>query len=183
MTDKEIDEFLKKFTEEKQYVVSYKDYSNEYLSDETKKDMFNLEMDVTYLKDELKVVNFMKSNGRADFFYLTQKGRKIIRLGGWFEYLNREEEIEKKREEKENFDLKISKLQAKTGWFPYLFSIIGIGISIYALNTSNKKTHNKQSEKVHITKESNLLKYKDYPTKDSLNRKGKGIDSLNLSNQ
>lgn len=124
----------------------------------------------------------IRNNGN-NIFIITEYGYNVAQHSSWIEYLKYNEKLQKKRIEKESLDYKISWFQSKTGWLPYVFSIIGIGISIWALVESTEKTHSKQLDPIQKEKDRNQLKYKDYPTKDSLNVKGISIDSLNLSNQ
>jgi hypothetical protein len=182
MTDKEVNDFLNKINNSFNGTYPFTNKVNVSESVESQslklKEVINLQY---FEKDlELIIILFKKSEGKIAI--LSTKGKKVIRLGGWIEYLKREEKIEKKREEKEDFDLKISKLQAKTGLLPYFLSVIGIGISIWALVESKSNTPTNKHEQP-LIKEHKQLPSKDYPTKDSLSEKGKRIDSLNVDNQ
>ncbi|MFB9054562.1 hypothetical protein ACFFVB_15840 [Formosa undariae] len=123
----------------------------------------------------------IRNNGN-NILIITEYGYDVAQHSSWIEYLKYNEKLQKKRIEKESLDYKISWFQSKTGWLPYLFSMIGIGISIWALveSKSNKPTNiPEQQEK----KENKQLPSKNSPTKDTLNEKEKYIDSLNVSSR
>ena len=139
MTDKEVNEYLDDLNNKigKREVLDVDVLKHKKADEYAMKSMNNL-INVTYLKNDLGLINdVFDDNKTVSVIYLTPKGKKVLRLGGWIKYLEREEEIEMKKEQKENYDLRISKLQANTSWFPYLVSIIGIGLSIWALYRSN----------------------------------------------
>jgi hypothetical protein len=185
MTDKEVNDFLIKINREEDSVILF-EKNTDISKIEIREDFIkytNEERIFEYLKEEVGLIK--KTSGSYDNYVvygLTKKGIDIIRKGGWLNHIEIEKQKIKRKEEKERFDLRISKLQAKTGWLPYIISVIGIGISIWALAESKSNTPTNKHEQP-LIKEHKQLPSKDYPTKDSLSEKGKRIDSLNLDNQ
>jgi hypothetical protein len=125
--------------------------------------------------------DLIRNNGN-NIFIITEYGYDVAQHNSWLDYLNYINKLHKDRVNKEKLDFRISWFQAKTVWLPYLFSMIGIGISIWAFveSKSNNPTNKHEQQ---LIKEHKQLPSKDYPTKDSLSEKGKSIDSLNVDNQ
>lgn len=83
---------------------------------------------------------FIKSIGDSKWA-ITEYGQEVSRRNSWSDYLNHIKEYNDRASKKEKYDLRISWLQANTGWLPYLFSIIGIVISFYALSVSKNQNN------------------------------------------
>ena len=121
-----------------------------------------------YLKEEVGLIK--KTSGSYDnyiVYCLTKKGKKIVRLGGWLKYIERQDKIEERQEKKENAELKITEFQSRNQNLPYIVSISGVIISIVALiiNCSSndgvltqKKEHimEYKSEKIKFETKKNL---------------------------
>ena len=185
MTDEEIDEFLIKINSQKNKTLVLD--KHEDISKINNPDYFieytNECRVYEYLEEEIGLIRKVAGSYDGYIVYgLTKKGKEVVDIGGWLNYVKKQKASIRRKEEKERFDLSISKLQAKTGWLPYLFSTVGIIISFLAYKNSKENNPVKSQER-YINKTNKLIKDIDYPTKDSLNAKGKDIDSLNLSNQ
>ncbi|WP_298884253.1 hypothetical protein [uncultured Polaribacter sp.] len=133
MSDKEINDFLNKINNSFNGIYPFSNNISVSESVENKaiklKEIINLE----YFEKDLGLIIILFKESEGKTAILSSKGKKVIRLGGWIEYLKREEKLEKKREQKENFDLKISKFQSNTTWLPYIASGIGLILSIIAI--------------------------------------------------
>jgi hypothetical protein len=123
----------------------------------------------------------IRNNGN-NIFIITEYGYNVAQHNSWLDYLNYINKLNKDRVNKEKLDFRISWFQSKTVLLPYFLSVIGIGISIWALVESKSNTPTNKHEQP-LIKEHKQLPRKDYPTKVSLNEKGKRIDSLNVDNQ
>ena len=125
MKDKDVDEYLKELENKKYPFSGFKGFSNfKWNKDEELLDKFNEYIDYKYLSEELKLIKKIeKTDIEILFFIFTKKGRKVMRLGGWLKYLDRKEEIEKKNELKEDYELKIVEFQAKNPRLPYYIAI------------------------------------------------------------
>ncbi|SIR18777.1 hypothetical protein [Maribacter ulvicola] len=158
MTDKEIDEILKKF-ENQQYPLIPFEYQNDDYSDEYKlADKITESINFTYLIEEVKLLRLVE-NVKAEFnlYSLTAKGRKVLRQGGWIKYLERKEKIEIKKEKKEDFELKILEFQAKYPRLPYYIAFASVLISFLAFinsyNSDNKINPNTSEKELYILKD------------------------------
>jgi len=88
--------------------------------------------------DVLKITNF--SEGYSFRIELIEVKTKIFYANGGFKAIfdgqqrriKRDSEREKKEEEKLEWDLQISKFQAKTKWWPLIISVISIIIAIWS---------------------------------------------------
>lgn len=157
MTDKEIDDYLKKFELQKYPLIPFV-YENEMYEDEFKlADKMTESVNFNYLTDEVKLLKIVK-NVKADFnlYSLTAKGRKVLRQGGWLKYLERKEEIEIRKEKKENAELKISEFQARNQHLPYIVSFCGVFISIVSLFITCNNSSDEPSQKKEHTLEYKL---------------------------
>ena len=125
MKDKDVDEYLKELENQKYPFSGFKGFGNfKWNKDEELLDKFNEYIDYKYLSEELKLIKKIeKTDIEILFFIFTKKGRKVMRLGGWLKYLDRKEEIEKKNELKEDYELKIVEFQAKNPRLPYYIAI------------------------------------------------------------
>ena len=125
MKDKDVDEYLKELENKKYPFSGFKGFSNfKWNKDEELLDKFNEFFDYKYLSEELKLIKKKeKTDTEILFFIFTKKGRKVMRLGGWLKYLDRKEEIEKKNELKEDYELKIVEFQARNPRLPYYIAI------------------------------------------------------------
>jgi hypothetical protein len=69
-------------------------------------------------------------------FTIKPIGKKVLKLGGWGNYLKYLEEKDIKGSEKYDFDYNISRLQSKNGLFPYIVSGLSLVISILTFSKS-----------------------------------------------
>ncbi|APZ47711.1 hypothetical protein BW723_16040 [Polaribacter reichenbachii] len=135
-----------------------------------------------YLEDELKLIKRVE-NVKAEFalYSLTSKGRRVLRKGGWLEYLKIKDKIEQRKEDKEEFELKITKAQSKYPYLPYWLAFGGVFVSFLAFinscNSGNKTSQDKKETSIYIIQDTTLTKVQQNKTKyiDSLEKQ---IDSL-----
>ncbi|KAA2218465.1 hypothetical protein [Maribacter flavus] len=64
---------------------------------------------------------------------ITPTGLNVLKHGGWREYLNYKDKIEKRDNKQSELNLKISEFQIKTKWLPLILSIISLIFSLIAL--------------------------------------------------
>jgi hypothetical protein len=154
-------------------------YNNEYKSNRTR--------DIIIARDKKQIkLDYLLRQGfttrTENIYVITEYGYQVSKFNSWKNYLKHNKELIDRKIEKEKLDFRISWFQAKTVWLPYLFSMIGIVISIWAFveSKSNNPTNKHEQQ---LIKEHKQLPSKDYPTKDILNEKEKSIDSLNVGNQ
>jgi hypothetical protein len=170
MTDKEVNDFLIKINREEDSVILF-EKNTDISKIEIREDFIkytNEERVFEYLKEEVGLIK--KTSGSYDNYIvygLTKKGKKIVRLGGWLKYIERQDKIEERQEKKENAELKITEFQSRNQNLPYIVSISGVIISIVALiiNCSSndgvltqKKEHimEYKSEKIKFETKKNL---------------------------
>jgi outer membrane protein OmpA-like peptidoglycan-associated protein len=84
---------------------------------------------------------------------LTEKGKLIVNEGGWYKYLEKQKQFEKRIEEKENLefekskvDLSLNKWLLKTKWIPHILAIISLLMSLYFYFDSKKDTEELQKK-------------------------------------
>jgi hypothetical protein len=162
MKDKDVDEYLKELENKKYPFSGFKGFSNfKWDEDDELLDKFNEYIDYKYLSEELKLIKKIeKTDTEILFFIFTKKGRKVMRLGGWLKYLDRKEEIEKKNELKEDYELKIVEFQAKNPRLPYYIAIGSFIIAILSfINSCNSEKQKPQykSEKIEHKKAQPIL--------------------------
>jgi len=75
-----------------------------------------------------------------DTCYITEKGERIIKEGGWLKHLefqeiaqDEEKQLHQLERDKLNASTKLAKFQVKYRWLPFLFSFLSLLISIIAL--------------------------------------------------
>jgi hypothetical protein len=124
MTDKQVDYFLNEL-EKTEYKISTfdKDVDLENFDAQKVVDTMNKSFHIMYLIQELKLIRDLQEIGNTSIYGLTKKGRKVVRLGGWLKYLERQDQIEKKKELKEGYELKIVEFQAKNPRLPYYIAL------------------------------------------------------------
>lgn len=167
MTDNQVEDFFKQFNSENYTIILSleKDENKEELSEQGRvlKDILEL----SYLKELGLIKEVIKKNKSARIIHLTPKGRKVLRVGGWKKYMEREDEIEQKKQRKENYDLKISEFQANNPRLPYLlsvFSIIIAGISLFVDFKTDKNEDNLDKENIILQKTERQEKSKEENT-------------------
>jgi hypothetical protein len=182
MTDKEIDDYLKEITSTPFQIDGFKTFKyfdnneTEVKEEKTKKEeeealveKFTKSFNYEYLCSEVKLIRPSNKDDGIVFFSLTKKGRKVIRIGGWLKYLERQDEIEKRKEEKENLELQITKAHAKYPYLPYWLAFGGVFVSFLAFinscNSENKTSQDKQQKVVYIVKDT---LYENYHLKDTI---------------
>ena len=179
MKDKEVDSYLKSVDSQSlqiRMIKSNKDISELKEVNETIGRIKQYE-DIRYLVEELKLLRESIIKGdEYDFYSLTKKGRKVLRLGGWLKYLERKDEIEKRNERKENADIKISEFQARNQHLPYIVSFCGVFISIVSLLI----TCSSNDEPLQKTEHTLEHKSKEIKVETSENL---GLDTLLLKNK
>jgi|SRR5690606_35378953 len=116
-----------------------------------------------------------------DEFSLTLKGKQALKAGSWDKYLTQEQLKEEKREHKENLDLLISEFQVKSKFLPYIFSTIGLIISIASIIISTKSCKEQQVHKQEPKSE--LIKTKDSVLTSNQKMKMEPLDNLNNEEQ
>jgi hypothetical protein len=163
MTDKEIDEYLKKISESHLQVIIFKKQEN--IVNEGKEEFlkkFKEQFNYVYLCDELKLFKEISKGDNEGIyaFDLTKKGRKVLRLGGWLKYIERQEDVEKKKELKEDYELKITEFQARNQHLPYIVSFCGVFISLISLLITCSSNNDEPLQKKEHTMEYKLEKTK-----------------------
>jgi hypothetical protein len=89
------------------------------------------------------------SNNGNNVFIITEYGYDVAQHNSWIAYLNHRKVVLENKSKKDKYDLYISWFQSKTGWLPYLVSVVGLVFSIYAYNNSKDKPHNKRTKQEH----------------------------------
>jgi hypothetical protein len=177
MTDKQVDYFLKEL-EKTQYKISTFDKDVDIKNFDAQKvfDTMNKSFHIMYLIQELKLIRDLQEIGNTSIYGLTKKGRKVVRLGGWLKYLERESDLEIRKERKENAEIKLTEFKVKTGMFPYYVAFASFIISITSLvkSCNNEKAHEKQLKKTQSYKEGKTTLQNQKELKRT-----KNIDSLN----
>ncbi|MBD0825532.1 hypothetical protein [Aestuariibaculum marinum] len=117
-----------------------------------------------------------------EIYIITEYGYHIAQFNSWKEYLSHKKALIQRQLKKEKYDLYISWFQSKTGWFPYLVSIIGVVISLYALKNSKEKSLEKL-QTTHKETANKQLKDIDSSTKNIQNEKAVDMDTFRLNHQ
>ncbi|WP_298551088.1 hypothetical protein [uncultured Algibacter sp.] len=117
-----------------------------------------------------------------DIYIINEYGYHVAQFKSWDDYLIHKKSLFDKKLQKEKYDLHISWFQSKTGWLPYLVSVVGLVFSVYAYNNSKDKTHNKESDQHHNTSNHKRIKDIDSSTKNTLNEKAVNKDTFHLKN-
>jgi hypothetical protein len=173
MTDKQIDDLLKEIERHAWEVTSFnKEIDGENFKLENIIETFNKSIHISYLMEELGLIRFIQVIKETNFYGFTKKGRKVVRLGGWLKYLERQDKIEKRKEKKENAELKITEFQARNQNLPYIVSISGVIISIVALIINCSSNDGELTQEKEHTMEYKLEKTK------SKTKKNLGLDTL-----
>jgi hypothetical protein len=124
MNDKQVDDLLKEIERHDWELTAFnKEIDVENIKIEDVIEIFNKSIHISYLMEELGLIRFIQVIQETNFYGFTKKGRKVVRLGGWLKYLERQDEIEKKKELKQNYELKIIEFQAKNPRLPYYIAI------------------------------------------------------------
>ena len=113
-----------------------------------------------------------------DEFSLTFKGKQVLKAGSWDKYLTQEQSKEERRERKENLDLLMSEFQVKSKLLPYIFSTIGLIISIASIIISTKSCKEQQVHKQ--VPKSELVKIIDSVLISNQKMKGEPLHNLNI---
>ncbi len=168
MTDKQVDSLLKDIEKSDFKIASFnKNIDTENFDPKKAVDTLNKSFHLSYLIEELKLIKHLQKLGKEDLYGLTKKGRKVIRLGGWLKYLERLDDIEKKRELKEDYELRITAFQAKNQYLPYILSFCGVFISIASLFITCNSNNDEPSRKKEHTLEYKVEKTKSETKKNS----------------
>lgn len=104
MTDKEINNWIEKFSESNlEYLIVDRTFNTDGdLKLEAKKLSENLEID--YMEKELNlIVRFLSENKKANIVKLSKKGSKVVNCGGWFKYKEKQESKKSSKKRKEEF--------------------------------------------------------------------------------
>lgn len=137
-------------------------------------------INIVELLCELDLAVLIKGNNECpDACRISVKGINIFKRGGWKEYLEREKIKQNDIDEKFRYDKQISWFRSKTGWLPYLLSIISIGIALWSLSVS-KNTVNKVHSQSNNTLIQKQEKHKGSSTKNIPNEKAVGKDTFHL---
>jgi hypothetical protein len=124
MTDKEVDGFLIELERSDYKITSFdKKIDSQNFVPENAIKTFTKSFNLDYLTNELKLIKYLNTLLETEIYGLTKKGRKIVRLGGWLKYIERQDEIEKKKKLKQDYELKIIEFQAKNPRLPYYIAI------------------------------------------------------------
>ncbi|PKQ46661.1 hypothetical protein [Confluentibacter flavum] len=110
------------------------------------------------------------SNNGNNIFIITEYGYDVAQHKSWLDYLEYRKKILLDKSKKEKYDLSISWFQSKTGWLPYLLSIISVGIALWSLSISNEKEEKDNSQLNNISTQKQI-EDKDSSTKNTLNEK------------
>tara|TARA_R110001632_G_scaffold232421_1_gene373161 strand:+ start:2183 stop:2710 length:528 start_codon:yes stop_codon:yes gene_type:complete len=164
MTDKQVDYYLKEL-EKSEYKVGIfnKEIDTENFDAQKVVDTMNKSFHIMYLIQELKLLRDLQEIGNTSIYGLTKKGRKVVRLGGWLKYLEREEEIERRKERKENAEIKLTEFKVKTGMFPYYVAFASFILSTISIIKSynNEKTREQQSQEIQLHKKEKTISQKN----------------------
>ncbi|UAB75595.1 hypothetical protein [Mesoflavibacter sp. SCSIO 43206] len=123
------------------------------------------------------------SNNGNGIFIITEYGYDVAKHNSWIEYLNHRKDVADKKSKKEKYDLHISWFQSKTGWLPYLLSLISIGIALWSLLISNKKTEDKEHNQLNNILTQKPIKDTNSSTNNIENEKVVDKDTFHLRNQ
>jgi len=115
-----------------------------------------------------------------DIYIITEYGYHVAKFKSWNDYLIHQKSLFDKKLQKEKYDLHISWFQSKTGWLPYLLSFISVGIALWSLSISNKKTEDKEHNQSNNTSIQKPIKDIDSSTKNTLNEKVVNKDTFHL---
>ncbi len=123
------------------------------------------------------------------FLSPTKLGFEIIRKGGWLKYLEREKDKADKIDRKLKYDLRTSKIKAKTfvpvmilGAFGGIYSIIKI--VVFLLSTLSPKQPTDQNSQTELVKPNKIFQKESHILSDSLhNQDNQNIDSLSYFDQ
>ena len=154
MRDKEVNDILWKFEKQEYPLVPILendiDFSDIYKLVEKITENVNFE----YLTNDLKLIKRVE-NVKAEFtlYALTSKGRSVLRQGGWLKYLKKKEEIQNKKELKQDYELKIVEFQAKNPRLPYYIAlgsfILAMASFIKSCSTEERTLSYKQETKLY----------------------------------
>jgi hypothetical protein len=128
MTDKEIDKWLNKINEEEYFLLITSLNSN--LSELETAKIYSDNLDIDYLEKDLGlVIKLIEQSKDGHFVKLSRKGNKIIRNGGWIEYL--------KKERNKNFWKNIKK--EFRYWFNIVIPILSIIFAYKLVDKDNEQ--------------------------------------------
>ena len=137
--------------------------------------------------EKQRQLNYLLQQGlishTKDIYIITEYGYHVAKFNSWNDYLIHQKSLFDQKLKKEKYDLHISWFQSKTGWLPYLLSFISVGIALWALSISNKKSEDKEHNQSNNTSIQERIKDKDSSTKNILNETEINSDSLNVGNQ
>tara|TARA_R110002051_G_scaffold198878_1_gene265968 strand:+ start:3233 stop:3595 length:363 start_codon:yes stop_codon:yes gene_type:complete len=120
MRDIEVDEILEKLNNQEYPLYPVLENDIDYEDTIKLAEKITENVNFQYLENELKLIKRVE-NVKAEFalYSLTSKGRRVLRKGGWLKYLDFKDRIEQRKEDKEEFELKITKAQSKYPYLPY----------------------------------------------------------------
>ncbi|WP_028284091.1 hypothetical protein [Olleya marilimosa] len=112
------------------------------------------------------------SNNGNSVFIITEYGYDVSEHKSWKDYLEHRSNVNKDKTNKEKYDLKISKFQAKFPRLPYYLSSLGLILSVLAIlnsfywnskNVEEKELQKTKSPTLHKKQDTTLSKYqKEY---------------------
>ncbi|WP_426431023.1 hypothetical protein ACPX19_01385 [Winogradskyella sp. HB-48] len=111
-------------------------------------------------------------------FTITSKGKKVLRLGSWNQYLKYEELKENRNTRKEYYDFLLSKYRYKTFWIVFLLGLFGGLYSIYDIFIKSQDTEKKLNQ-INIDTQENTKAIEGVYI-EILNQKN--LDSLRIPN-
>tara|TARA_R110002012_G_scaffold265486_1_gene448876 strand:+ start:43 stop:576 length:534 start_codon:yes stop_codon:yes gene_type:complete len=85
------------------------------------------------------------SNNGNNVFIITEYGYDVAQHNSWIEYLEHRKKVIDDKFEKEKYDLKISKFQAKNPRLPYYLSGASVIIALFALFFNIKKDNDQDN--------------------------------------
>lgn len=111
-------------------------------------------------------------------FKITTKGKIVLRLGGWDEYIDYEEQKENKETKKAHYDLLFSKYRYKTFWIVFVLGLFGGLYSIYDAFIKTQSTEEKLNQ-INTDTQENIKAIEELRIEIS---NQKNLDSLNTPN-
>ena len=155
MNNDKIEEILNDISNSSEYEVKFEDDFNSWEEFQEYLSLINL------LNDELKIIYKPFRNRKV--FYLNSEGTKIIKKGGWLQYLKVEEEKSIQNSEKDRIDFLSKKWIYKTRLLPYFLSLSALifsGVNLYFANSKKTEAEELKKELQKIKIEIKNLKVK-----------------------
>lgn len=100
----------------------YNDHIGEYMIEHR---------DADVVEDILLTEGLIITTGKKHANKITGKGFRVAEAGGYKKYKAKEEQKEKIAAEKDYYQAKMSKFQARMFWPAFGFTVVGSGIAIY----------------------------------------------------